>query len=42
MKKKWTVFGGVKKGLKSLANKLMGSRQIIQISVATKKSEVNS
>jgi hypothetical protein len=38
-KKKWTVFGGVKKGLKSLANKLIGSLQSSQRSVASLNNE---
>jgi hypothetical protein len=38
-KKKWTVFGGVKKRLKSLANKLMGSWQSSQREVASYNME---
>jgi hypothetical protein len=36
------MFGGVKKGFKNLANKLMGSTESSQRSVATEKGQENS
>ena len=40
-KKKWTMFGGVKKGFRSLANKLMGSSRGSQTSIGTEKGKEN-